>query len=149
MYKTSFPCCGGRKMLKLIGLAGEYLRSLTLWRGKTLTCAGRLAVLLRSRVITQTTARVEEETADCNFVSFFPPCLYEPYLLYELSEVGSIVHVSWIEAFLFLVGTKLILKPINFFLRFFFFCRGILLPTVRKRIVHKTIRDRTEGAWLY
>jgi len=62
-----------------------------------LICAGRLAVLLPSRIITQTTARVEEEIAGCNFASL---CVSEPYLLCELSEVGSIVHGSWIESFL-------------------------------------------------
>lgn len=63
-----------------------------------LICAGRLAVLLPSRIITQTTARVEEEIAGCNFASFFS--VSEPYLLCELSEVGSIVPGSWIESFL-------------------------------------------------
>ena len=40
-----------------------------------LICAGRLAVLLPSRIITQTTARVEEEIASCNFASFFLLCV--------------------------------------------------------------------------
>jgi len=51
-----------------------------------------------TRIITQTTARVEEEIASCNLASFF--CVSESYLLCELSEVGSIVHGSWMESFL-------------------------------------------------
>lgn len=68
---------------------------------ETVIYVGRLAVLLPSRIITQTTARVEEEIAGCNFAFFVYVCVYEPYLLCEFSEVGSIVHGSWIESFLF------------------------------------------------
>ena len=40
--------------------------------------------------------------------------------------MGSIVHGSWIEAFLFWLGSKLILKPINFFRRFFLLPRHFI-----------------------
>ena len=66
-----------------------------------LICAGRLAVLLPSRIITQTTARVEEAIASCNFASFFCVCVcLNLVYCYELSEVATMVRRSWIESFL-------------------------------------------------
>jgi hypothetical protein len=54
-----------------------------------LICASCLAVLLHSRIITQTTARVREEIASCNFASlFFSVCL---------SLIYCVSYLKWVQ----------------------------------------------------
>jgi len=105
---SAFACC---LCYLTMPLAGKHLVIWPYVDGDSDMCWSSSSPI--TRIITQTTARVEEEIASCNLASFF--CVSESYLLCELSEVGSIVHGSWMESFLCWVGSKLILKPINFF----------------------------------